>query len=110
MTLIMGCIDKGDTASAGKFAQLVEPIAMPTDFLRVTESKFRPANRIVSEPLPQGSAGRNILRPQVDGGGCLGDAARPQTVDQDATAVGSGRSVVRSLQADIRGNESITHH
>jgi hypothetical protein len=46
-----------------------------------------PVLRMAVEALAQGVAGRDLLQPQVDLRLVLGDAARPQAIDQDARAI-----------------------
>src|SRR6185437_16637519 len=64
---------------------------MRPDLRLVPALEFLPSLRIMPEPLSQLAAGRDVLHPFIDRGVALLDPARPQSVDQDSSAViGSG--------------------
>src|SRR5581483_3227370 len=69
-------------------------------FFLVTLAELLPAGRVVAEPAPQLSAGRQLLQPRVQAQVLAPDAARPQAVDQVALAVGRRRWFVSSLEVD----------
>ena len=66
----------------------------------VTLLELVPLRGIVPEPLSEAGARRQILEPGVDLEIVLGDAPRPDPVDQHAVAIALGRSVVGALQLD----------
>ena len=55
---------------------------------------------IVPEPLAQLSAGADFLQPCGDSQLCLRDAARPQTFNEEASAVGARNRLVGTLHGD----------
>src|SRR4051812_21871702 len=63
--------------------------------------KFFPARRVMTEPLSQLRARREILGPVIDRGLLLLDAAWPQPIDQDARAVLPCGRIVSALQPNV---------
>jgi hypothetical protein len=72
---------------AGKFSEPAEMFRVPTKFASIAAPEFLPASGIVTEPLSQFSAGRDILQPFIDRSGFLRHASRPKTIDQYSRAV-----------------------
>jgi hypothetical protein len=71
-------------------------------FIVVALPELGPLGGIVGEPRPKPGARRDVLEPQVDGGGGLLQAARPQTIDQHAKSILGARRFVDSFDANQR--------
>ena len=65
--------------------------------------EFGPSCRVVSEPLSQIVGGCDLFEPQVDAGLFFGEAARPEPVDENASAVVFRGVVVDSFDSDGQG-------
>ena len=63
----------------------------------------------MGEPLAQLGAQRQFLEPVIDGGIRLSDAARPETVDQDAHAVLGRRFLVGAFHMEVLFEDSLVH-
>lgn len=70
--------------------------------LAVASAELGPLGRVMGEPRPERGARRNVLEPQVDGGGRLRDAARPQAIDQHAKSILGARRFVDAFDANQR--------
>jgi hypothetical protein len=56
-------IQKGDLALHRQVEQSADRRCVLVEFGAVPSAEFRPALRVVAEPLPQGGAGRDFLQP-----------------------------------------------
>src|SRR5512140_736547 len=97
---VAGRVDQRDLLAAPR--QVVEVLERRgglglVQFVEVALAEDVPRERVGVEPLAQRIGGREVAQPLVDRGLVLGDAARPQAVDQDTQAVGHGRLVVGAL-------------
>src|SRR6516164_2296758 len=97
MRLVARGIDQRDWPTASRFADLLD------QFREVAPTKLRPALGPVSEPTPQLGARRDVPEPAVNRRVGLLDAARPQPIDQDASAVAEIGPLVSPLQFDFAG-------
>lgn len=70
----------------------------------VLRSEFREPLGIVPEPLAQIVARPDLPQPQVHGSVRLGDASRPQPIDENPVAVAGIRSLVHALDAHIHAS------
>src|SRR6187551_3937988 len=100
MKLVMRGEHKRDRALPCQGAQLGELKTILTHLVSIPALEFRPAIRIVSEPLTQRCARGDVLEPFIDGGCFLAQTAGPKPVDQYPIAVFAGRALVCPLQAD----------
>ena len=57
----------------------------------------------MGEPLAEGGAGGDVFEPEVDFGFCLGQAAGPEALDENALAVVGGWFFVGAFQGDHVG-------
>src|SRR5262249_43367026 len=73
-----------------------------SQFVPVTGLKLRPFRWIVAEPLSQLRARGDVLQPQVHGGAFLGQAARPEPLDQNPRPVVRRGLVVGAFELDHR--------
>ena len=69
--------------------------------LDVAAPELLVASGIVPEPLPQRRARRQVLRPLVELRPLARDASRPESIDQDAVAVGRRGRIVRALHSNV---------
>src|SRR5215203_1720402 len=84
-----------------RYRTLARALTKPTEMFRVLPQfsciaapEFLPAGGIVSEPLVQFGARRDILEPLIDRRGLLCQAAGPKPIDQYSYAViASGRLI-----------------
>src|SRR4051794_12859889 len=100
---VLGAEDQGDVASFGPPDQLLERARTLLEFPGVTLPELVPFLRVVPEPFPEAGARRQILEPYVDPEVVLGDAPRPDAVDQNATAVALRGRFVGAFQTDRHG-------
>jgi hypothetical protein len=68
-------------------------------FCPIPVGELGKAPRVVAIPAPQLVRGGDVGHPGVQGCGVLAQSARPQSVDQQASAVGRVRIVVDPLHA-----------
>ncbi len=88
--LILGPIKKDHVMLCQLLAyQILKPLIsrVSRQFLQVAFLKFLILSKIMAEPFPQFSAGANLLEPDVEMGVDLGNAAWPESVDEDTEAV-----------------------
>src|SRR6516164_4436484 len=101
MGLIMGREHECDPAVLRQRTQPIELVRMLPNLRLVAAPEFLPPRGIMSEPLAQSVAGRDVFHPFIDGGIGLFHSSRPQPVDQDSSAViGRGR-FIGSLELDV---------
>jgi hypothetical protein len=81
---------QGDRAFARRGAKLFDKVLPVAQLRAIASAKFLLALGLVTEPVPQLGARRDVLHPHIDRGIRFFDAARPQPVDQDAGAVRGG--------------------
>src|SRR4030095_11540001 len=84
---VAGGKEQGHGAFSLPTVEQRDGVALMLQFRPVAPAEPPPLRRIVREPLPQLGARRDVLEPQVDGGGRLLDAARPHAIDQHAKSV-----------------------
>src|SRR6185295_8439162 len=88
-----------------QFTQLSELIRVTIDLRPITPGKFLPPCRLVAKPFSQVCAWREVFEPEIDGGVCFLNAARPKPVDQNPATICSGRSLIGALQLDVTGGD-----
>jgi len=66
-----------DDILPGALAQFLEFRRVPAQFRGVAAAEFRPARRVVAEPLPELGAGGEVLYPERDVGVGFAQPARP---------------------------------
>src|SRR4051812_1707044 len=98
MRFIACAENKRDTTARRQRCDPVQQDIVLTQLALVTTLELGPLARIVSEPLPQLRRRRELLHPLVDRHASLTHAARPQPVDEDATAIRTGCRLVRALE------------
>jgi hypothetical protein len=54
----------------------------------------------MAEPLPQGSAGSNLLQPRVHGERLFSDSPRPESLDENAATVLTHHRLIGPLDLD----------
>src|SRR5690606_14155534 len=69
------------------------------EFTAIAVTELWVALRLMSEPLAQFGAGTDFLEPQVEFGFFLAHAARPDPVNQNPVAVGTGGGLVNAFEA-----------
>ena len=94
---VPGGVQQRGGAPADRPAQLGHPVRITVELREITVAKLRPAFRPVREPAPQFRGRGDLLEPVIDLGPLPAQPARPQTIHQDAPAVGPGRTVVDPL-------------
>ena len=72
-------------------------------FFEVPAFERGPTLRVASEPFAEFVAGRNLFEPEVYLCFRLGQAARPEPVDEDAEAIAGRRFLVGALEDETRG-------
>ena len=80
--------------------QVLDRRLMVPQFRDVSPPEFRPFSRIMSEPPSEFSAGCYLLHPFGERQFALAYAAWPETLDEEACAVGSRGWFICSLQLD----------
>ena len=84
---VLGAEDQSDRASPGSLEELLERIRTLFELAAVTLLELVPLRGIVPEPLSEAGARRQILEPGVDPEIVLGNAPRPDPVDQHPVAI-----------------------
>ena len=104
VAILVACrVDERDGAVAGLLAQIGHPVALLLQFGPVPSLKRLPAIRVMAEPFPQPWTGRDVAEPQGEACLLLGQATRPEPIDEDAAPVGSGRFFIGAFELDHRG-------
>ena len=99
---ILCSVEKRDALPGSTPSKGVQPRCMLAQFRVVAGTKLGPASRIVPEPFSQSTAGCQISQPVIQRGIPLGDAARPDPIDEKAYAIRRLRLVVDPLDANVR--------
>ena len=89
-------VEQRDGAASGHLAQGLD-LGIAAQFVAISFLEFRPAFRLVIEPFAQVARWCGVLHPGFEGGLLLGNAARPETIDEDARAVVRCRLVIDTL-------------
>src|SRR5262249_60420304 len=90
-------------------AQPIEFVRMLPNLRLVTAPELLPMRGIMSEPLAQSGAGRDVFHPFIDGGFGFFHSARPQPVDQDSSAIIGRRRFIGSLELDVVCCDLLSH-
>src|SRR5215475_9369476 len=98
--LISRRVNQGDRACFGFALEQLDQIVFVLELLLITLAELIPLVRIVPEPTSQLRAGRDILQPEIYLRPLLGQAARPEPLDEDALAVIPGGFFISPLQFD----------
>ena len=109
MCFVMRGIHERDGALARQCAQGIEQLRVWAQFGRIALVKRLPARGVVTEPLAQLGAGRELLGPLIHGQTLLLDAPRPQAVNQYPRTVVVGWRVVGTLDPDMAGWNFCAH-
>ncbi len=81
--------NEGDLPSSDALEDGLQRLWPCAQLLEVSALELRPLARIVAEPAPQFGGGGSLLGPKIDPGVLLREAARPQSFDKNAAAIGS---------------------
>lgn len=99
MDLVAGAVDERDLpqgCAAHEIGQGLRRRAV-AQLAAVAHGEFAKARGVVSEPLSQLGAGRDVLEPGIEPQVGLAHAARPEPLDQHPFAVAGGGGLVRAL-------------
>src|SRR5579875_125000 len=99
--LVVRGIDEGQRTLPRHIAQSAEQRALPRELVPVTAAELLPALRIVSEPLAQLVARRDVLHPLRDGCIRLLYAPGPKPIDENPRAVAGRGRVVHAFDPDF---------
>jgi len=95
---VFRAVEQGGGASGDGLLQKSQLHGVVFQFCFVARLEFGPLCGIVREPFAELVAGGDFLEPQVDMGLFFGETARPEAVDENARAVGLGRSFVDTFE------------
>ena len=105
---IAGAVDERQRAGPRLAPERRQPRTLTAKLLDVASAKRRKAARLVPKPLPQLGARRQLLLPAIQLGPLARNPARPEPVDQHATAIRGCRRLVGALQADVHTRHRVT--
>jgi hypothetical protein len=94
---IVGAIEQGHGAASFDIEQWLPGAGVSVELLSVAPSKIVPPLDPMAEPLPQLSAGSDLLHPRIGIEGFLLHSSRPEALDQNSPAVSAGGRVIRAL-------------
>lgn len=97
MLPISGRVDEGDRALLGTAAEIRQPSNLLGEFGAVTSAELVPTVGIMAEPSAQSCTWRDLPDPLVEPGFRLADAAWPQPIDEDSSAIRSFGRIVHAL-------------
>ena len=93
--LIAGGIEQRNGAVLRfEFFDLPHEFLLVAQFLAISRRKSCPALRVMREPFAQRVLRSDLFHPKIQARSLLGDAARPQTVNQYAKAVALYRQII----------------
>src|SRR3954454_3969035 len=98
MRFIVRCEDQCNRATPGQFLQFFDSNRLLLQLPGIAATEFRPALRVMAEPLAQLGAGGEILHPAIDRRIRLAQPARPQSIDQHAHAIVGCRGLIDPFQ------------
>src|SRR3569833_330822 len=99
---IVRTVDKGNRFCFCKNANALKLPGMLLQFALVAALKFRPALRIMTEPLPQLGTRGDVLQPVIKSGFCLAHPARPKPIHQKPHAIPGLSRRISALQPKMR--------
>jgi len=98
---VVGGVHERERALPRPASKLGDPRTLVAELLRVASTELLEAARLVSEPLPQLGARRQLARSLVELSPVARDPSRPEPIDLHAIAVGGCGRVIHALQANV---------
>jgi hypothetical protein len=99
---VLGGVDEGDGPFAGLAEQFVEGLVLCHELGPVPRAELGKEGGIMTEGATKSVGGRELLAPGGEAQALLGDAPGPEAVDEVASAIVAGGSLLGPFQADPR--------
>jgi len=101
---IVGAVHKRHGAASVRRNNRFHGCGLCIQFLKVPSLKLCPFGRLMAKPLPQFSAGRDILQPGIKTQVRLLHTAGPQPFDQESDTIVLAHRIVSTLKLDHRSS------
>ena len=97
---VLCAVDEGGWAFGEGLTEKRELLVVAFELGAVAGSELGPARGVVAKPFTKVVGGSYFFQPQVDVGLLFSKASGPETIDEDAGAIGFGRFFVDALELD----------